>query len=995
MMAALAVTSVIALAHGASAQTTKPAPITPIKAPTKPGTPAPTPRGELTPQSGTLTPQGRMIRAYVGQINPFWGDTTAYWGNTDPLGTDLTPFWGKLQPYGRMIRAYEGQITEMGRMIRAYDGDLSAMGRMIRAYWGEVGATGRMIRAYDSAGALGYAGAIEGYRTFVSQSEAFWGVPVREATGKSFADAFAKPMLAKYGIDLNNPNSLASLSPDRREMFFLDWQDQLMQYSGADQVDHWMKPIGWTPALTQQQGSGSRAIVGMIDFFDKTDPDIAAKVIYSGGYTVDTGHGAGVASLLLASHDGKGVMGIAPNARVAAYNPFDASYSADWSDIIKGIPLVGAAGASVINLSLGVPGWTLHSEWRNVFATSAVKDLKDKTIFVIAAGNSGTVQTQNVNMKDAFDSTFLVVGSVAPDNTISSFSNQPGWVCLTDGAECKNTQRAGVGKTGDRFVKSDYLKESGYLMNRFLVAPGELLLVADGEGGVTRMSGTSFSAPLVAGAIALIHDRWPWLKKYPRDVAKILLDSATDLGEKGADPVYGRGMLNIERAQSVLDFDKLSYELWNGTNKSGIKVDALRAGGMKTIWETSGMYFAAFEKLDSGERDFLIPLSSRLFGQQRNGLYFQEFVYNHFVNWMATGVGFAGKPGQRLGFSDVSETPLTGAPDSWSFSMSGRMTREQFADFGMGRASLRSAVTLHSPSKAFSFSFGSGDGAVNLGGRNGLLSSDDFDPYNGGVNPLLGFASGGAHMGTTLALGSGVSVSVGATEQRQSLNRRMDGSLSFEDRVLIGQTGRYGASAQDVRVDYRPASWLGLSASVTRLAEDEAFLGTRSLANSDFGRGTTTNGVTLQSDVSITDDLVMFGSATMARSTSADRDAAFRLADGGAVGSAFQIGFAKTRLLGQNDRVRFAVSQPLTMERGTAEFTSIMVIDRETGEKGPVTQTFDITGSQPRRLIGEASYGTMLMGGRGEISLFGRGEFRRTDANVPQLMAGGRASLVF
>jgi hypothetical protein len=60
-----------------------------------------------------------------------------------------------------------------------------------------------------------------------------------------------------------------------------------------------------------------------------------------------------------------------------------------------------------------------------------------------------------------------------------------------------------------------------------------------------------------------------------------------------------------------------------------------------------------------------------------------------------------------------------------------------------------------------------------------------------------------------------------------------------------------------------------------------------------------------------------------------------------------------------------------------------------------VTQTFDITGSQPRRLIGEASYGTMLMGGRGEISLFGRGEFRRTDANVPQLMAGGRASLVF
>ena len=73
-------------------------------------------------------------------------------------------------------------------------------------------------------------------------------------------------------------------------------------------------------------------------------------------------------------------------------------------------------------------------------------------------------------------------------------------------------------------------------MNRFIVAPGELILVSDGKGGVTRMSGTSFSAPLVAGAIALIHDRWPWLKKYPRDVAKILLESATDLGERRCRP---------------------------------------------------------------------------------------------------------------------------------------------------------------------------------------------------------------------------------------------------------------------------------------------------------------------------------------------------------------------------------------------------------------------------------------------------------------------------
>lgn len=65
--------------------------------------------------------------------------------------------------------------------------------------------------------------------------------------------------------------------------------------------------------------------------------------------------------------------------------------------------------------------------------------------------------------------------------------------CLTDG--------------GTKCKKSASLKESGYLMNRFIVAPGELILVADGTGGLTRQSGTSLVAPPVAGTVALIQDR--------------------------------------------------------------------------------------------------------------------------------------------------------------------------------------------------------------------------------------------------------------------------------------------------------------------------------------------------------------------------------------------------------------------------------------------------------------------------------------------------------
>lgn len=990
--AALAISaSAVALASPAAAQEA-PAPAAP--APT--AEPRTTSERPLASQSGSLQPSAGMIRAHMDSLSPFFSGSAQTAADIDPQTGSLQPFWGKLTPYAGMIRAHEGQVTALAGMIRAHEGDLEGMAGMIRAHLGELSATAGMIRAHDLDGTAGTIAALADYRAFISQSEAFWAVPVMKATGKSFSAVIADPLLAKYGINLNDPASLSKLTADQREMFFLEWHDNLMQFSGADQVDHWMGSIGWSPALTQQQGSGSRAVIGLVDFFVAKDPDIAQKVIYSGGYTAFTGHGAGVASLILASHDGKGVMGIAPNARVAAYNPFDASYTASWDDVTKGIIAVGKAGANVINLSLGVPGYTLHPEWRTVLKNGEIDKLKNTSLYVIAAGNSGVTQTQNVNFKDAFDTTFLVVGSVSPDNVISDFSNRPGFTCLTEDATCKNTQRAGVGNTGDRFLKSDYLKESGLLMNRFLVAPGELILVADGQGGVTRMSGTSFAAPLVAGAIALIHDRWPWLKNYPRDVAKILLDSATDLGEPGADPVYGRGLLNIERAQSVLDFDKLKYQLWNGTQKTDYRVDMLKASGFQQIWSDKDMYFAAFEKIDNAERDFLIPLSSRLFGTMRNGQYFQEFVYNHFVNWLQTGNGFAaGGTGAKrgFGFTDTMATPDSNLGNGWSFSMSGRIVAEHYSGGGIGAPKLRSSVTVSAPQSRVRFTFGSGDGAVSIGGRRGLQTSSDFDPYTGGVNPLLGFASGGAHVASTLAVSPAVEVSFGATSRRMSTREMTLGVVDLADRGLMSRR-HYGADAMTVRVDYRPTPWLGLSGSATRLEEDGAFLGTQSLARSDFGRGTRTDGVTLQADVDLGTGVALFGSATGARTANVDDAAMFRMAGNGAFATAYQLGAAKVGLMGRADRLRLTLAQPLTIERGAIEFTSIMVIDRETGEKGPVTQRFDLS-NQRRRAVAEVLYGAPVLGGRAELSLFGRGEMRRVDANIPRLMLGAQGSVRF
>ena len=58
-----------------------------------------------------------------------------------------------------------------------------------------------------------------------------------------------------------------------------------MRYSGTDRVDHWMRTVNWTPAITQQQGSGADTIIGLLDATATGDADIADNVAWSGGYT--------------------------------------------------------------------------------------------------------------------------------------------------------------------------------------------------------------------------------------------------------------------------------------------------------------------------------------------------------------------------------------------------------------------------------------------------------------------------------------------------------------------------------------------------------------------------------------------------------------------------------------------------------------------------------------------------------------------------------------
>ena len=926
-------------------------------------------KGRIRTHNDDLAPHLGFVTSLAGPIDPSKGRIRTHEGDIDPYKGRIRTFWGNLVPA-------TGELDPKISQIRGFTEAFLPTSQSISASWTAAQTSGDFTDVITKLNQL------------LAASKLQWEDDVTAQTGKDFTTTVANPFLAKWKVNLANPSTLAGLDAFDRTMFLLDWYDTVMNFSGMDRYDHWMNAVRWTPALTQVQGGGSKAVIGLIDFFAANDPDVRSKVIYSGGYqNVDNAHGAAVGSLIVASHDGRGVMGIAPRAQIAAFNPFDHTFSASWNDVTRGIAEVGQRGASVINLSLGVPGYTLPAEWRDVFRRSEIDGFKDRTIYVIAAGNDGSTQRANIEMNGALDSTFLIVGSVDPFGQISAFSNRPGTACITDGGVCKNT--SAWNPNDPYFQTADYLKESGLLMNRFLVAPGELLLVSDGKGGVTRMSGTSFAAPLVSGAIALIQDRWPWLKNHPRDVAKIILESAQDLGAPGVDPIYGHGLLDIAAAQSALDFSNLKYYLVDRGQMTEITASTLQSSGVNPIWSSQNLYFSAFEKIDSAERDFLIPLSSRLFGGSVDGRMFQKHMFDLFMAWVSNGGAATG--GKFVSLTDTPSVSLGGVGGAWSVAMRGGF-RTVDTRFGFNTR-MNSSIRVAAPDDKVSFAFGFGESAVALAGNGAMQMASDFDPLTGGNDPLLGFASGQSHMAARFKLTRNLSVGVGFAEEFRDIDAefgfmRQSLELAEQQRML----GDYAASATNVRVDYamNPSTNVGLS--LTQLDEQNALLGVRSLVRDDFGGGGVSRSATLSADTVIGETFQLFGSATVARSQTGG-NASLRLEN--VTSTAWQAGFAKQKLLGSQDNLRFSIAQPLQVERGVLEFQSVGVVDRETGERGIITQRADIAQPEARRFRAEAHYGAPIMKGSGQVAMFSSYELRDVRQDIARWTVGGRVSLAF
>ena len=909
--------------------------------------------GNIRSFSGDAVADAGNIRSFAGNIRSFAGNIRSFQSTVIPASGPSADFWGKLYPASGTLSASAGNI-------RSFAGQFEGMAGNIRSFAGN-------IRSFDgtlldwNAGASTYTSLNTQIAALVAGSKASWGTQVAAQTGKTFEAAFSNRMLTKYGIDLANPQSLVGMDEVGYELFLMDWYDNLMLYSGADEVDHWMSAINWTPRLTQELGSGRDSKIGLLDF--TVTGDGVSNIVKASGVSQVAGiHGSAVLSLMTGAHDGRGVMGIAPGASVVTYNPFDASYTAGWADITAGVANLVKNGATIINMSLGVPGWTLNPGWNSVFTDSTLSSDARKRVFVLAAGNDGITQTQNVTWAFDKNPAIIVVGSVDPNGNISEFSNRPGTVCLTQDGKVP------AGGCNDDKHQT--------LMSRFIVAPGEFILVDDGQGGVTRMSGTSFAAPLVSGTVALIHDRWPWLRDKPKDTAELILSSARDVGALGTDPVYGRGELDVGAALSPASFASLFYKVSiNGSSPQDVKAATMTAdqrASMVSFWEANNAYLVAFDSTLTSYRDFAIPLSSKLAGQTygSSAEQFNSYLTSRFLDWFRSGASTS--KGLQAAFGASRYASALAVPGGLVASMTAapKAYRPGFRQDGVP---FETGIAVGSEGGAFALRFGTGRGGAALGTA-GFGMQSDYETATGGANPYLGFASGAGYAAVDVAVTHNLSVTTGVARQDATRDLRW---MSAAQRAGAGSLQPYQATASTVTVQYRPAEWVRASAGYTYLDEATGLLGTQSLDVNDFRGGARSDAGTAALDVEVTPTLAVSGSATWGRTRSGDVSRqAIAVSGTGAWSSAYQAAVTKLGLFG-DDRLRLSVSQPLHLEHGSIDVANVQVVDRATGALGNVVQTFRLDGGE-RRYLGELLYGRSVMGGRADVNLFGRATLQGT-----------------
>ncbi len=615
----------------------------------------------------------------------------------------------------------------------------------------------------------------------------------------------------------------------------------------------------------------------------------------SRGIGDEGGHGTAVSDVLLGAKNDTGIHGVAFAATLlvartdtpgsCANTAPDKGCSHDDNAIARGVDLAVTNGAKVINISLGgsPPNSTLRAALGRATAAGIV--------IVFSAGNDSS------NNPDPF-------AQIANDPLARNL------ILIAGALDSSNAALA------------DFSNKAGNGAAHYIGALGVGVRAIDQTGTTFLWSGTSFSAPIVSGAVALLAQAFPNLTG--AQIVDLLLRTADDLGSPGVDSIFGNGALDLAKAfgpQGPLAF----------------------AGSQVPLPETTGL---ASAPMGDGGQHGLSAVVLDSYGRAYSTDLAAGIVRAPFQPRLAPALGIGSRSLTMEGGSTAIALSVTN--DAGGLSVDRLLLSP--SDERRARALAGSVVTRLGQSTA-----------VALGiSRSGLALANELDRRGGG-DFLVGDSALDSFGFDTRAK-SGMALrrdlgGIGLTVSAESGAARLWENGVFRQLRRGYREHGYGALSVGASRAFGP---IALSARATNLIERDTILGAH--FDSTFGAGGARTWFA---------DLEARWTPSRAWALNAAwRQGWTRLGAGGIrpntdhlQTNAWSVDVVRSALFGRADRLSLRIAQPLRVSRGGFDLTLPTSYDYATEQAGFSTTRLNLAPTGRERDI-EAAYSRPLWGGR-------------------------------
>lgn len=251
---------------------------------------------------------------------------------------------------------------------------------------------------------------------------------------------------------------------------------------------------------------------------------------------INGGHGTQVAGVLGAvGNNGKGAVGVAWRVRIMACKCLNSAGAGSDSDLITCINFARTNGAKIINASLGGTNFSAA-------VSNAIVSARDAGIVFVAAAGNGNPQTAgagtDLDLNPFYPACYQIdnivsVAYTTQADTLGQFSNY-------------GAQSVSLAAPGDQIYSTTSASDSSYSSSFYI-------------GLHVYGTGTSYAAPYVAGACALLMAQYP-ADDYHAIIARLL--GAVDPLPSLAGKCRTGGRLNLNK---ILRTIRLATAATNGS----------------------------------------------------------------------------------------------------------------------------------------------------------------------------------------------------------------------------------------------------------------------------------------------------------------------------------------------------------------------------------------------------------------------------------------------